>query len=55
VNLRFGSGVLHTIHIGANIPEMMLHELLGKSIETKTDFGMDGSTMSRFHDAIFDS
>jgi biotin carboxylase len=55
VNLRFGSGVLHTIHAGANIPEMMLQELVGKSIETKTDFGMDGSTMSRFHDAIFDS
>ncbi|MBT6600489.1 MAG: ATP-grasp domain-containing protein [Nitrospina sp.] len=55
VNLRFGSGVLHTIHAGANIPKMMIQELEGKSIETKTDFVMDGSTMSRFHDAIFDS
>jgi carbamoyl-phosphate synthase large subunit len=55
VNLRFGSGVLHTIHAGANIPEMMLQELVGESVETKSHFVMDGSTMSRFHDAIFDS
>ena len=55
VNLRFGSGVLHTIHAGANIPEMMLQELVGESVDTKSNFVMDGSTMSRFHDAIFDS
>ena len=55
VNLRFGSGVLHTIHAGASIPEMMLQELAGESVETKSNFVMDGSTMSRFHDAIFDS
>jgi hypothetical protein len=54
VNLRFGSGVLHTIHAGANIPEMLLQELLGQPIETKPSFVKDGSTMSRFHDAIFD-
>ena len=55
VNLRFGSGVLHTIHAGANIPEMILRELAGKSIETKSNFVINGSTMSRFHDAIFNS
>jgi len=55
VNLRFGSGVLHTIHAGANIPEMMLQELAGELVEAKSNFVMDGSTMSRFHDAIFDS
>ncbi len=55
INLRFGSGVLHTIHAGANIPEMMLQELVGESVEMKSNFVMDGSTMSRFHDAIFDS
>jgi len=54
VNLRFGSGVLHTIHAGANIPEMMLQEIAGKAIETKSSFVTNGSTMSRFHDAIFD-
>jgi carbamoyl-phosphate synthase large subunit len=55
VNLRFGSGVLHTIHAGANIPEMILQELAGKPIETKSYSIMDGSTMTRFHEAIFDS
>ena len=54
VNLRFGSGVLHTIHAGANIPEMMLQEIAGKAIEKKSSFVINGSTMSRFHDAIFD-
>jgi len=54
VNLRFGSGVLHTIHAGANIPEMMLQEIAGKVIETKSSFVINGSTMSRYHDAIFD-
>jgi carbamoyl-phosphate synthase large subunit len=54
VNLRFGSGVLHTIHAGANIPEMMLQEIAGKPIETRSSFVVNGSTMSRFHDAIFD-
>jgi len=55
INLRFGSGALHTIHAGANIPEMILHELLGQSILTISNLVMDGSTMTRFHDAIFSS
>jgi carbamoyl-phosphate synthase large subunit len=55
INLRFGSGVLHTIRAGANIPEMILQELAGKPIETKSYSIMDGSTMTRFHEAIFDS
>ena len=55
INLRFGSGVLHTIRAGANIPEMILQELAGKPIETKPYSIMDGSTMTRFHEAIFDS
>ena len=54
VNLRFGSGVLHTIHAGANIPEMMLQEISGKVVEAKSSFVINGSTMSRYHDAIFD-
>ena len=54
INLRFGSGVLHTIHAGANIPEMMLQEIAGKAIEKKSSFVINGSTMSRYHDAIFD-
>jgi len=55
VNLRFGSGVLHTIHAGADIPGMMLQELVGGSIDKKSNSVTNGSTMSRFHDALFDS
>ena len=55
INLRFGSGVLHTISAGANIPKMILQELAGKPIEIKSYSIMDGSTMTRFHEAIFDS
>ena len=55
VNLRFGSGVLHTIHAGADIPGMMLEELVGGSIDKKFNSVTNGSTMSRFHDALFDS
>ena len=54
VNLRFGSGVLHTIHAGADIPGMMLQELVGGSIDKKFISVTNGSIMSRFHDAIFD-
>ena len=55
VNLRFGSGVLHTIHAGADIPGMMLQELVGESVDKKSNSVTNGSTMSRFHDALFDS
>ena len=55
VNLRFGSGAVHTIHAGADIPGMILQEIIGESVDKKLNFVTDGSTMSRFHDAIFDS
>ena len=53
INLRFGSGVLHTIHAGADIPGMMLQELVGGSVDKKSNSMTNGSTMSRFHDALF--
>ena len=55
VNLRFGSGVVHTIHAGADIPRMILQELAGQSIDKIPNYIKDGSKMFRFHDAIFDS
>ena len=55
VNLRFGSGVVHTIHAGANIPRMIFQELAGQSIDKIPNYIKDGSKMFRFHDAIFDS
>jgi hypothetical protein len=54
VNLRFGSGALHTIHAGADIPRMMFQELVGQPVKIDNSI-MDGSKMFRFHDAIFDS
>ena len=54
VNLRFGSGVVHTIHAGADIPGMMLQELAGRSVDKPFNSVANGSTMSRFHDALFD-
>ncbi|MBT3515741.1 MAG: ATP-grasp domain-containing protein [Nitrospina sp.] len=55
VNLRFGSGALHTIHAGADIPRMIFQELVGQPVDKIDDHIMDGSKMFRFHDAIFDS
>ena len=55
INLRFGSGVLHNIHAGAGIPGMMLQELVGGSVDKKSHSVKNGSTMSRFHEALFDS
>ena len=54
INPRFGSGVLHTIHAGADIPGMMLQELVGGAVDIKSNPVTNGSTMSRFHDALFD-
>ncbi len=55
VNLRFGSGVVHSIHAGADIPGMIFKELAGKPIDGNSNSVTNGSTMSRFHDALFDS
>lgn len=55
INLRFGSGVVHSIHAGADIPRMIFQEIIGESVDKKLNSVIDGSTMLRFHDAIFDS
>ena len=55
VNLRFGSGVVHTIHAGADIPRIIFQELVGQSVNKMANVVTNGSTMFRFHDAIFDS
>jgi carbamoyl-phosphate synthase large subunit len=55
INLRFGSGALHTIYAGADIPRMMFQELVGQLVGKIDNCIMDGSKMFRFHDAIFDS
>ncbi|MDP7556569.1 MAG: ATP-grasp domain-containing protein [Nitrospinaceae bacterium] len=55
INLRFGSGAVHSIQARADIPGMIFQELAGGSIENKSNSVTNGSTMSRFHDALYDS
>ncbi|MCH8156469.1 MAG: ATP-grasp domain-containing protein [Nitrospinae bacterium] len=55
VNLRFGSGAVHTIQAGADIPGMMIRELAGESVEGVSSSVKNGSLMTRFHDALFSS
>ena len=55
INLRFGSGAVHSIQAGADTPGMIFQELAGGSIENKSNSVTNGSTMSRFHDALYDS
>lgn len=54
INLRFGSGAVHTIHAGADIPGVIFQELIGESIDKKSYIITNRSIMFRFHDAIFD-
>lgn len=53
VNLRFGSGAVHTIAAGGDVPLMIYKELMGQSPESALSEIRDGSIMTRFHDAYF--
>jgi carbamoyl-phosphate synthase large subunit len=53
VNLRFGSGAVHTISAGGDMPLMICKEILGQSPESALSDIRDGSIMTRFHDAYF--
>ena len=51
LNLRFGSGYVHTIFAGGNVPLMMVNELAGQdlnSLDIKNQ-----SVMTRYHENIF--
>jgi carbamoyl-phosphate synthase large subunit len=50
VNLRFGSGVMHTILAGGDIPEMIYRELAG--LEPSERIIQEGSVMTRFSDGF---
>jgi len=50
INLRFGSGVLHTIMAGGNIPEMIYRELAGLKQSVRKI--KDGSVMTRYTDGF---
>lgn len=53
VNLRFGSGYVHTISAGGNVPLMMVKELTGQELDfAKLDI-KDHSVMTRYPESIF--
>lgn len=51
INLRFGSGSVHTIAAGGNIPLMIYQELSGQTISKPSI--KDQSVMTRFPESIF--
>ena len=53
VNLRFGSGFVHTIFAGGDVPLMMFRELAGQDVGYKRPDIRDHSVMTRFPESIF--
>ncbi len=53
VNLRFGSGSVHSISQGADIPNLIFRELAGEKLEFNPALIKDGSIMSRYNDGFF--
>jgi carbamoyl-phosphate synthase large subunit len=51
LNLRFGSGSVHTIAAGGNIPLMIYQEMAGQSISAPSI--QDQSVMTRYPESIF--
>jgi carbamoyl-phosphate synthase large subunit len=53
VNLRFGSGYVHTISAGGDVPQMMFQELAGQELDGKRPEIENHSVMTRFPENIF--
>jgi len=53
INLRFGSGSVHSISQGANIPNLIFKELAGEKLEFNPTSIKDGSVMSRYNDGFY--
>ena len=53
VNLRFGSGFVHTISAGGNVPLMMYKELTGQEPDSMKLGIKDHSVMTRYPESIF--
>jgi carbamoyl-phosphate synthase large subunit len=53
VNLRFGSGAIHTIQAGGDIPEYIYRDLLDERDLITPPAIQNNSVMTRFHDAFF--
>ncbi len=52
INLRFGSGSVHSILAGADFPGLIWHELTGQSLTGLKGSVKNGSVLSRFHDGF---
>ncbi|MBC8287096.1 MAG: ATP-grasp domain-containing protein [Nitrospinae bacterium] len=53
VNLRFGSGFVHTISAGGNVPLMMYKELAGQELDSMKIDIKNHSVMTRYPESIF--
>ncbi len=53
VNLRFGSGAVHTIRAGGDMAEYIYRDLLDERDFVINPPIQNGSVMTRFHDAFF--
>jgi carbamoyl-phosphate synthase large subunit len=53
INLRFGSGSVHSISQGADIPNLIFKELAEEKLEFNLTSIKDGSVMSRYNDGFF--
>ncbi len=53
INLRFGSGYVHTLAAGGDVPLMMYRELSGEESTNASIKIKEGSIMTRFLDAFF--
>jgi carbamoyl-phosphate synthase large subunit len=54
VNLRFGSGAIHTIEAGGDIPEYIYRDISGEADSIRNPVIQNGNIMKRFHDAFFE-
>lgn len=53
INLRFGSGAVHTIGAGGDMAEMIYKDLAGQAARIENPLIQNGNIMTRFHDAFF--
>ncbi|MEC7640994.1 MAG: ATP-grasp domain-containing protein [Nitrospinota bacterium] len=53
INLRFGSGSVHSIAAGANIPYLIYQEIAGQSLPSGIGPLKDGMVMTRFNDSYY--
>lgn len=53
VNLRFGSGAVHSIAAGGDMPGYIYKDISGETGSIEGQVIQDGSVMTRYHDAFF--